>query len=270
MPPVPASLPPQNGTPFSIKTTTASSIITIQPEPPAPFLKPRIYEGSTVPQGYGNSPTGPAPGTVAGIVVGAVAGFLLIWGVIRWSMKMGNNNPRTSREEGSLMTGAGRSSRNAPETVETNSSVLSWQARPKRQHQHRRHHSGSGGGGGRRKRERFEIRRERVAPVPRAVPVSPPPPHHPDDDDMIVVEEFRSRAPSRVRSRPPPPPRTPSPVMRDDGDEIVVLEEEEESPPPPSRRRRDSSMRSRSRVSAERRSVYRDDVYIRDVTPPRD
>jgi len=256
MSPIPLPLITRNDAPSSnlfpaTTATSASSSIIISETPHTPALKPRIYEGSTVPQGYGNSPSGPDPGVVVGIVIGSVAGFLLIWGVIRWSINLGHTRVI---DEGSVVMGVGALGPRpgpGPETVETSSSVLSWHSRP------RRHRRQSGSGGGRRRREKYEIRRERAAPVP--MPMM----RETVDRDEIIVEEFRSRPASRVRSRPPPPhdlPRTPPPVVGDD--EIVVLEEE--TPP---QGRRDIS---RSRVSAERRSVYRDDVHIRTVSPPRD
>jgi hypothetical protein len=258
MPPIPLALITSNDAPSpiplptTITTNAAPSPLIISKDSRTPALNPRIYEGSTVPQGYGNSPSGPDPGAVVGIVLGSVAGFLLIWGVIRWSINLGQ---KRVIEEGSVVMEVGAAGAGpGPGTVETSSSVLSWHSRPRR---HRRH---SGSGGGRRKREKYEIRRERVAPVP--MPMM----RETVDRDEIIVEEFGSRPPSRVRSRPPPPrdlPRTPPHAVGDD--EIVVLEEET----PPQGRRRDS-IRSRSRMSAERRSVYRDDVYIRTVSPPRD
>ncbi|KAI1815475.1 hypothetical protein GGS20DRAFT_331724 [Poronia punctata] len=215
-----------------IPISTRSAALSKIPSIPS-ALRPRIYEGDTVPQGYGNSPSGPEPGVVAGIVLGSIAGFLLILLFVRWSLGLGHAR---IAEEGSV-AGIGGGGGGA----ETNSSVVSRHSRPRphpRRH-HRRRRSQK------REREKYEIRRERAVPVMETI-----------RDEQIIVEEYRPR--SRTRSRPPPP-RTPPPPGRSvmsDEDEIVVLEEDE----PPRRRRREST---------DRRSMYRDDVYVRNASPPR-
>ncbi|GAW20158.1 hypothetical protein ANO14919_096550 [Xylariales sp. No.14919] len=197
-------------------------------------LKPRALVGAnTVPQGYGNAPFGPDSGTVAGIVLGSVAGFLLLLALIYWCINIGQG-PRML-EEGSVGGGT--------------ASVVSWRTRsrgPPRRH-HRRSRNSP-------RREKIEIRRERTVPV------------QVEREDQIIVEEFRPR--SRSRSRPrersvshgPPPPRS---VVSDD-DMIIV--EEDRTPP---RRRRDSMRSHRTRRSDDRRSPYREDIYIRDVSRQR-
>ncbi|KAI1365476.1 hypothetical protein F5Y08DRAFT_173944 [Xylaria arbuscula] len=193
----------------------------------AETLRPRALEGATtVPQGYGNAPFGPEPGVVAGIVLGSVAGFLLLLAFIYWCINIGQG-PRMV-EEGSV---GGASA-----------SVVSWHSRQRstpRKHHRRSRHSP--------RHEKIEIRRERerVIPVPGGGP-----------DDQIVVEEFQTR--SRERSRPrtvsrgPPPPRS----VLSDGEDMIVVEEDRTPP----RRRRDSMRSQRTR------SPYREDVYIRDVS----
>ncbi|KAH8160073.1 hypothetical protein CIB48_g8171 [Xylaria polymorpha] len=132
-------------------------------------LNVRAYVGAeTVPQGYGNAPFGPDSGTVAGIVLGSVAGFLLFLALVYWCINIGQG-PRM-REEGSV-GGA-------------TASVVSWHSRPRgppRRHHRRSRHSP--------RREKVEIRRERVVPVQ----------VEREREDQIIVEEFRSRS----RSRPP-------------------------------------------------------------------
>ena len=198
----------------------------------AETLKPRALEGAdTVPQGYGNAPFGPEPGVVAGIVLGSVAGFLLLLAFIYWCINIGQG-PRMV-EEGSVGGGS--------------ASVVSWHSRhrstPRRHHRRSKHSP---------RHEKVEIRRERerVIPVPGG------------HDDQIIVEEFRSR--SRERSRPrtvsrgPPPPRS----VLSDGEDMIVVEEDRTPP----RRRRDSMRSQRTRRSDDTRSPYREDVYIRDVS----
>ncbi|KAI1133108.1 hypothetical protein F5Y10DRAFT_229405 [Nemania abortiva] len=184
-------------------------------------LRPRILVGAvTVPQGYGNTPFGPDSGTVAGIVLGSVAGFLLFLALLYWCVNIGQG-PRM-REEGSV-GGA-------------TASVVSWTSRPRGPpRKHRRSKRGS-------RREKVEIRRERTVPV------------RIEREDQIVVEEFQSRSRSRPRSvsRGPSPPRR----VRADGDDMIIVEED----PPSPRRRRDSTRRSDDRRGSFREDVYMRDV----------
>ncbi|KAI0966863.1 hypothetical protein F4678DRAFT_447581 [Xylaria arbuscula] len=199
-------------------------------------LRPRALVGAdTVPQGYGNAPFGPDSGTVAGIVLGSVAGFLLLLAFIYWCINIGNG-PRML-EEGSVGGGG--------------ASEVSWHSRPRgppRRHHRRSRHSP--------RREKIEIRRERE----RAVPVQV------QRDEQIIVEEFgpgsrsRSRPRERTVSRGPPAPQS----VLSEGDDMIIVEEDRTPP----RRRRDS-MRSQNRRSDGRRSPYREDVYIRDVSRQR-
>ncbi|KAI1105859.1 hypothetical protein F4804DRAFT_98341 [Jackrogersella minutella] len=186
------------------------------------ILRPRLAtDVSTVPEGYGRTPSGPEPGAVVGIVLGSIAGFVLLLGLIYWCVNLGGP-AAADIEEGSV--GAGGSS-----------SVVSYRSRP-RAHRHRhRSHSPR-----RRTKETIEISR-------RDVRRSVSPPRTPGPDQIVVVEEHdrssRSRSRSRSMSRPRPPPVD---------DEIVVLEEH--TPP----RRRES--RSYRRRSTERRSGHYRDV----------
>ncbi|KAI0509351.1 hypothetical protein F5B22DRAFT_361985 [Xylaria bambusicola] len=189
-------------------------------------LGPRALVGAdTVPQGYGNAPFGPEPGTVAGIVLGAVAGFLLLLGLVYWCINIGQG-PRMV-EEGSVGGGS--------------ASVVSWHSRPRgppRRHHRRSRHSP--------RHETVEIRRERERVVPVRV----------EHEDQIVVEEFQSRSRSRSRpmSRGPPPPRS----VLSEGDDMIVVEEDRTPP----RRRRDS-MRSQRTRSPYREDIYVRDVSRR-------
>ncbi|KAI3331520.1 hypothetical protein HD806DRAFT_477573 [Xylariaceae sp. AK1471] len=197
-------------------------------------LNRRLLVGAdTVPQGYGNAPFGPDAGTVVGITLGSVGGFLLLLGIIYWCMNLGQG-PRMV-ETGSVGGG--------------NSSVVSRHSRA-RGHPHRHHR--------RSKRETVEIRRERAVPVT----------VEREEHDQIIVEEYRPG--SRGVSRPPPPPRTPPPrtppprAVYSDEDEIIVIQD-----PEPPRRRRDSVRSHRTRRSDDRRSSYRDEIYVRDLSRQR-
>ncbi|KAI8633338.1 hypothetical protein F5Y19DRAFT_471610 [Xylariaceae sp. FL1651] len=139
---------------------------------------------TTVPQSYGNGPFGPDAGTVVGITLGSVAGFLLLLAIIYWCINLGTG-PQVI-EEGSVGGGT--------------ASVVSRHSRP-RPHRHRRSKHSP-------RRETVEIRRERVVPV--AV----------EREERIIVEEQRAR--SRSISRPPPPPRAPD--HGDDDEIIVMEE----------------------------------------------
>ncbi|KAI2469390.1 hypothetical protein F4781DRAFT_431437 [Annulohypoxylon bovei var. microspora] len=209
-------------------------------------LLPRLAtDVSTVPEGYGRTPSGPSPGAVVGIVLGSIAGFVLLLWLIYWCVNLGGASA-VDVESGSV--GAGGSS-----------SVVSYRSRP-RAHRHSRHtHSNANNSRSysprRRTKETIEITRRDVRRD-----VSPPP-RSPHPDQIVVMEEHgrsqssRSRSTSVSRVRPP---------RRPEGydDEIVV--EEEHTPP----RRRDSR-RSYRRRSSERRSgdQYR---FSGGEGPPRD
>ncbi|KAK8051980.1 hypothetical protein PG993_003365 [Apiospora rasikravindrae] len=184
-------------------------------------LFPRLATGvTTVPQGYGNSPSGPEPGVVVGIVLGSIAGFLLVLWLVYTCVNLGN-------------------SRNTNVVVETEGSMVSGSVvtRKSRKHRRSRHHeSRSRSVGPERRRETVEIRESRVVP----------------EERIIVEEARRSRAgPPPPRMPPPGPARPPPPPMSDEDDEVVVIEEN--TPP-----RRRESRRHRRRSSERRSSGYRD------------
>ncbi|KAK6853231.1 hypothetical protein PG995_010043 [Apiospora arundinis] len=185
-------------------------------------LIPRLATGvSTVPEGYGHSPSGPEPGVVVGIVLGSIAGFLLLLWLIYTCVNLGNGR-RTNI------------------IVETEGSMVSDSVVTRKSRKHRRSHrthSRSRSVGGRR--ETIEIREQRVN-----VPT-----------ERIVVEETtRSRGPPPPRMPvpgPPPPRQVPPPMSDSEDDEVVVIEEH--TPP-----RRRESRRQRRRSSERRSSGYRD------------
>ncbi|KAK7927165.1 hypothetical protein PG985_004163 [Apiospora marii] len=180
-------------------------------------LFPRLATGvSTVPQGYG-APSGPEPGVVVGIVLGSIAGFLLLLWLIYTCVNLSN-------------------SRKTNTIVETEGSMVSSSVMTRKSRKHRRsrqHHSRSRSVG---RRETVEIREQRVMPE-RVVP------------ERIIVEERRSRGPPPPRmSGPPPPP----PPMSDEDDEVVVIEE---NTPPRRRESRRHRRRSSERRSSGYRDV---------------
>ncbi|RYP90096.1 hypothetical protein DL770_003788 [Monosporascus sp. CRB-9-2] len=267
-------------------------------EPEAKPVVPRLATGvATVPQGYGNAPSGPAPAAVAGIVLGSVAGFILLLLLIYFCVNLGaprSGPTMTTVEAVSGSPPSGRSSDRrrsryaaAAGLSAASVSVVSRHSRPRAHHRKSRgHHHGAAGHSKRhrsdshsrsRSRSRspglvmrrrrdtttVEMRRTR-SPLAAA------------SADQIIVEEEMSRgATSRGTSRGPPVPMPmpiPPPPMgrdrrhhRDDEDEVVVIEEHS---PPPHQSRRGSRGHHRRR-SNERRRSGGGDGYYRDVDPHR-
>lgn len=192
----------------------------------------------TIPSYYGALHSSPDPGTVAGITLGAVGGFVLFLWLIYTCINLGNpssgitNDTSTVVTEGTASVYTRRSSRrrrererSAKETVEI-----------------RRSRGGRGGGG--------PVIVEEVSSVGGSSGMP---------DRVIIEETSRRRSVSRARGPPGPPP--PPPMMRRVGssegsgseDEVVVIEEH--SPP----------RRQRSRI----RSVERRSSGYREVDPDR-
>jgi hypothetical protein len=177
---------------------------------------------STIPAFYGSLDSGPDPGAVVGITLGAVAGFVLLLWLIYACLNLGNG---------------GGPSESVTVVTEGTSSVVT-----RRSRRHRRERDTRARSRRRQREEMVEIRRvgssrARGGPViveeVRVRPASP-------DVERVVVEERR-----RSVSRPAAAPRVRR-VSSSEGateDEVVVIEEH--SPP----------RRQRSRVrSVERRS----------------
>ncbi|KAI1386359.1 uncharacterized protein F4822DRAFT_409809 [Hypoxylon trugodes] len=219
--PTPTSTTPTNNT-IPIPTTLIQKLHAFATRTQQHLLPRLATDVSTVPEGYGRTPNGPEPGAVVGIVLGSIAGFILLLWLIYWCVNLGS--PAPDIEEGSV--GAGGSS-----------SVVSYHSRPRihRSSHHRSYRNGGSEyspGPSRRRKETIEItRREGVRS------------RSPGPEQIVVEEEHTDRTRSRSRSvsrpRPPPP--------RSEDDEIVVMEEH--TPP----RRRDS--RGYRRRSSERRST---------------
>ncbi|EKD19685.1 uncharacterized protein L3040_001969 [Drepanopeziza brunnea f. sp. 'multigermtubi'] len=174
---------------------------------------------SIIPTTYGSINSGPAPGTVAGIVLGSVGGFLLLLWLIYTCVRFGSASSRSAYTE----------------------SVVVPAARPRRRRAHHR-------GGGTVRRETVEIRRER-SPVriplrePEIVRLpSTPMPRQPERVERVVVEESRETRRERERSR-------------GGSDEIVVIEDH--SPPRKKKSSRTAATVRSSAESVRRESGYR-------------
>jgi len=228
MPPTPrpqplaAAAPDNTNNPFLSLFSRAVSIANQQQQQQPHH--PRA-DTPTIPSYYGALHSSPDPGTVAGITLGAVAGFVLFLWLIYTCVNMGNpssgtNDTSTVVTEGTASVYTRRSNRrrrSAKETVEI------------------RRSGGRGGRGG---------GPVIVEEVVSSVGGSSMP------ERVIIEETSRRRSVSRARGPPPPP------MMRRVGsseggseDEVVVIEEH--SPP----RRQRSRMRSVERRSSGYREV---------------
>jgi hypothetical protein len=155
-------------------------------------IQPRqTVQTSTIPAFYGALYSGPDPGTVVGIVLGSVGGFIVLLWLLYTCINIGNPADASS-------------------SVGTASVVTRKTRRSSRHHHHRR---------SRGEAETVEIRTSSRAPATVIVEeerdIGP---------ERIVVEERR-----RSVSRGPPPPMPAPRVVEDDDDEVVVIEEQ--SPP---------------------------------------
>lgn len=153
-------------------------------------LLQRQSVAGAIPSNYAGLNSGPAPGTVAGIVLGSVAGFiLLVW--LFWALSQGGWNFRTTQD------------------VEEEVVVRRSRSPPRRRRSSRRTEMSTRSP----QRERV-IRQERVVrdyPPPREasriretvmVEESTRPERRVDGDDMVeVIEEHSSVAPPRRKAR---------------------------------------------------------------------
>lgn len=161
-----------------------------------------------IPATYSGLNTGPAPGTVVGIVFGSVAGFLLLLWLIYTCFSIGGAPPVSSVVDEREEVVVRRRSRSSPRrevSSHTRSEVI----------------------------EVSQTRDRTRTPSPPSPPspVRSPPRRQSTRTERIVIEE------TRRASRPPPPPPPPDDIV-----EVI----EEHSPDPPSRRasRRQSGFRT--------------------------
>lgn len=160
---------------------------------------------STIPGGYGGQGSGPDPGTVVGITVGAVGGFIVFLWILYWCINFG----RTPVDY------------DATSTVSMGTaSVLQRRRRSSHASHHRHHHHHRSP-----RRETVEVRTSRRPYIVGEGGVR-----------EVLVEET-----TRGVSRGPPPVVPPAPRVVTDEDEVVVIEEN--SPPRRHRSHRSSSRR---------------------------
>ncbi len=199
----------------------------IQPRSPAP-----ADNTPTIPAYYGSLHSGPDPGTVAGIVLGSVAGFILLLWLIYTCINMGNPSLAT----------------NDTSTVVTEGTASVYVQRRHRSRSHQRESRRLSRRGVGVVKETVELRRGGPVVVEEMVSSVGP--------DRVVVEETRRRR--SVSAARPPPRRVAvesdyTATTGDEDDEVIVIEEH------------GRGGRQRSRV----RSVERRSSGFREVDPDR-
>lgn len=201
---------------INILTERGNNVLT-----PTPTLKPRSLASlfrrqatttvtSTsvgppiIPATYSGLNTGPAPGTIVGIVFGSVAGFLLLLWLIYTCFSIGGSAPVSSvvdeREE-VVIRRRSRSSPRREVSSHTRSEVI----------------------------EVSQTRDRTRSPSPPS-PVRSPPRRQSSRTERIIIEETTRRP-----SRPPPPPQD---------DIVEVIEEHSPAPPSRRESRRQSGYRT--------------------------
>lgn len=182
----------------------------VQIQAPSRVLAPRQQETTQtiaiIPAKYPALNSSPEPGTVVGIVLGAVGGFLIFFWLLWTCMNFGNP--------------PGRSVGDAESSWGGSTSVISRRSRRSHSHSHHHHHHHHRHSS-RGRRETIEIRSSRGA-----VPVIVDPERPSGGERIRVVEEVRTTSTGPRRSA--------------DEDEIIV-EEERSTPPRRSRSHRRSS-----------------------------
>ncbi|EPE08686.1 hypothetical protein F503_04273 [Ophiostoma piceae UAMH 11346] len=203
-----------------------SSPATISPTPilandvPSTTLLDRSVKTSLVPAGYGNTQSGPSSGTVVGITLGAVAGFLLFIALIYACVNYGTfglfggfGRGKSSRSGSTFFA-----STNASSVLEASSYVS------RRVHEHKRD----------RRRSSGSKRHRRHSHKARPIIVDPP-------MERVVIKEHIRRT-SRPAPRPRPGPSIVETASDGSGDDEIIVEEEIEE---------DRRRRQRSRVESD-------------------
>ncbi|KAM5348090.1 hypothetical protein ACJ41O_007914 [Fusarium nematophilum] len=210
-----------------------------------------------VPSTYGAANNSPHPGVVAGIVLGSVAGFLLLLYIVYAILHRG---PVIIPVETSSTTGGAPPPPMSSVTGDSASrSVLSFRSRRERRHRRPR----SSEAASKRTRSRATTVRSRERSRRRVSPVIVDPPR----PEPFIVDPPSPLSPSPLSSVPPPrvvPGSTVSGLSSDN--EIVVEEEHSRSPP-----RRPYGQRY-SQERYRRETIYRDgpDYGPRDYSPRRE
>ncbi|KAK3688500.1 hypothetical protein B0T22DRAFT_155442 [Podospora appendiculata] len=141
---------------------------------------------TTIPSLYGSLNSGPDPGTVAGIVLGSVAGFILLLWLLYTCINMGN-----------------------PEVAESSVGTASYVSRKHRHSHHHHHHRPHG--------ETVEIRATSRSGPPAGATIIVEERERRPSIERIVVEDTYTRRPASRGG--------PVQVVEDDDDEVVVIEE---------------------------------------------
>lgn len=217
--------------PASIPALASRTVRTAALDGPSRALHAR-QQTDTIPGKYPSLNAGPDPGTVVGIVLGSVGGFLLLLWLVYTCLQMG-----------------GRA-----DTVSSYGTASVVTRKSRRRHSKHHHRSPS-------RRETVEIRT-----------TSRPPPPQTERVVIEERTERRSQPPPPMPVPPPPMPMpmpmsTPPPprIVTDDEDEVVVIEEHT----PPRRTSHKSRSHRRRSSSARRDSSARRESGFREVDPDR-
>lgn len=206
-PPWQASLPEARHR-AELRTTPTPTRTTTEPGVPASAIPVAAradakHTPTTIPGGYGGLGSGLDPGTIVGITLGSVGGFMLLLWLIYWCINLGRV-PVDADARSTVSMGTS--------SVLTQRLRRDSRHRSHRGHSHRRHHHHRSP-----RRETVEVRtgrgpfvvgegarevvvEETVRGVSRGPPAAPPPPRVVEDEDEVVVIEEDSR-PRRHRSR---------------------------------------------------------------------
>lgn len=201
----------------SIPALASRTLKTIDNDTPTRSLHAR-QETDTVPGNYPALDAGPDPGTVVGITLGSVGGFLLLLWLVYTCLQIGGRG----------------------DTVSSYGTASVVTRKSRRRHSRQHHRSPS-------RRETVEIRTSR-----------PPPPQAERVVIEERTERRTSQPPPPPMAAPPPPMPMPTPpprIVTDDEDEVVVIEEHS---PAPRRASHKSKSRRRRSSSARRESGFRE------------
>ncbi|KAK0715761.1 hypothetical protein B0H67DRAFT_249920 [Lasiosphaeris hirsuta] len=202
----------------------------IFPPTPITILPRQATQTPAIPAFYG-SLDGPSPGTIVGITLGSVAGFILVLWLIYMCINLGNPGIAESSSVGSVV----RSSKHH------------------HRHSHRRSRHGGSGSATAEVRRTTTTHPATIIVEDRVRPMA----------ERVVVEESRRRRSSVSRG---PGPRVVD--ATDDDDEVVVIEEH--SPPRRQRSRiRSAERRSSGYREVDPDQFAGGEAEIREVRPPR-
>ncbi|KAL2200554.1 hypothetical protein P885DRAFT_74387 [Corynascus similis CBS 632.67] len=242
---VPAPAPAEVATPSDSPSRSLHLNFPREPQPQQleEFPSEPTQTVITVPAHYGSLSSGPSPGTVAGITLGSVAGFVLLLWLVYTCINLGNPNSGATNDTSTVVTEG------------TGSVYLRRRHRSRSRTGRSRQHSRRRTSG--ITKETVEIRTRGSAGgrgiiVEDSTTASSLGPSQMSEVDRVIIEERRrsvSRHGGGRRASIPPPRRGP---LSSDGEEDEVVVIEEHSPP---RRRHRSRVRSVERRSSGYREV---------------